>query len=154
MDKDTKCGRYYGQWYGRSYGKRYFLCRYYGQRYYLWQILWPKILFVIDKDTICVTYYGLRYYLWQTLWTKIWFVADIILWPKILFVDKDTCDISWTKIVLVKGFYLILDLTDFLMKVFFIPNINFLIFNMDKNHKGKNYLKLSFVHMQSYFYNL
>jgi len=44
---------------------------FYGLRYYLWQITWPKILFVADgmvKDTIWGRWHGQRYYLGQIVW--------------------------------------------------------------------------------------
>ena len=49
---------------------------------------------ILDKNTICGRYYGKRYYLWQVLWPQILFVADIMdkdtmfdkLWTNILFV--------------------------------------------------------------------
>ena len=56
-----------------------------GLRYYLWQVLWTKILFVegfMNSDTICNRFYGLRYYLWQVFRTKILFVVGLM--------DQDT----------------------------------------------------------------
>ena len=54
---------------------------FYGLRYYLWQITWPKILFVADgmvKDTIWGRWHGQRYYLGQIVWPMILFVTDFV----------------------------------------------------------------------------